>query len=136
MREILFRGKRIDNGGWMEGYLWIGNDCSYITPNNLGITYYEKELRIMAFAREVDPETVCQYTGLTDKNRKKIFEGDIVSTPLFTPPKMLICFIEGAFCLGNKNGEYVADIHYIHHAGINQTEVIGNIFDNPELLNQ
>ena len=83
---------------------------------------------------EVDPETVCQYTGLTDKNCRKIFEGDIVKTPLFTPGVMAIGFIEGAFCLVNSKKEYVADIHYIHHAGVNQTAVIGNIFDNPELM--
>lgn len=78
MREILFRGKRIDNGEWVEGYLWIGNDSCYIISNNRGITYYEKESRVMAFASEVDPETVCQYTGLTDKGSRKIWENDII----------------------------------------------------------
>lgn len=126
-REIKFRGKHIHvlppnkhlDGTWIYGYLC---DENYINSPEL-----EGEFL-------VNPETVCQYTGLTDKNGRKIFEGDIVKIPLFKPNTMVIGFIEGAFCLVNKKKEYVADIHYTHHAGVNQTEVIGNIFDNSELL--
>ena len=65
-REILFKAKRTDNGEWVEGYLWSKRTIGYTSP--VGNT---DEIVI-------DPETVCQYTGLTDKNGKKIFEGDIL----------------------------------------------------------
>ena len=127
MREILFRGKRIDNGEWVEGYfvnLWLVNYQKYqpiITDNN-------------AVSYDVDPSTVGQYTGLTDKNGKKIFEGDIgaiergwnetVKYHVFFAPQ--ICGFIGD------------SINYIGFTtfeddGINM-EVIGNIHDNPELL--
>ena len=65
-REILFKAKRTDNGEWVEGYLWSKRTIGY--TSHVGNT---DEIVI-------DPETVCQYTELADKNGKKIFEGDLV----------------------------------------------------------
>lgn len=136
MREILFRGKRVDNGEWVYGYLL----------KMLG------ELSIMRFDDEnniypVDEQSVGQYTGLTDKKGTKIFDGDIVCTRYRTGE---ICCsgdvqfshgVYGAEWLGNKkNKSMVGGWGQLHNLRrfdddiINDIEVIGNIYDNPELL--
>ncbi len=76
MREILFRGKRLDNGKWTEDFLI----CPLFDKSRayIGTLFPIDDHDIDML--EVDPETVGQYTGLTDKNGKKIFEGDIVNT--------------------------------------------------------
>lgn len=78
---------------------------------------------------------VMQYTGLKDKNRKEIYEGDILKLDSWSGLQ-IVEFIEGAFCLVNQGKQtgFTSDIHYIHHAGIPQAAVIGNIYENPELL--
>ena len=115
MREILFRGKRVDNGKWTEGYffkswnkvflLWgMTGDC----PN----------------MEEVIPETVGQYTGLNDKNEKKIFEGDIVESPNGTQGFIEWQNAECAFLVNiGDDWQTMDDCPY---------EVVGNIYDNKE----
>lgn len=122
MRERISRGKRIDNGEWVYGYFWsndVGNSFIRVTKENDEIVLKDYE---------VSPETVGDYTGLTDKNGKKIFEGDILSDGGDT---YKVIFDEGVFQIDNSHyitGLYVA----IHMEKID--EVIGNIHDNPELL--
>lgn len=128
-REILFKAKRIDNGKWVEGYYFYNANIKkhYIKT---WICYYE-----------VDQETICQYTGLTDKNGKKIWENDICYYD-----DMDICVIRfGKYDnnTGHKHIGFYTDWQqykdlYRHDLGFwvaeCEVEVIGNIFDNPELL--
>ena len=131
MREILFRGKRIDNGEWVYGfyaYCTDGDKLSHRIYSSFAESYGEKILHTIWF--EVDPLTVGQYTGLTDKNSKKIFEGDIVKdahhTGVVSFGEFNCSCCEGVYGWSFSNG---ADIRYhsIH-------EVIGNTHDSPELL--
>lgn len=145
MREILFRAKRMDNGEWVKGgsiiqFLDDGVRSVYIPQFNTKCTCTHDDVTddILEFTNcrfyKVDPETVCQYINENDKDNTMIFENDIVEIPTFKPQCMVIRFLDGVFCLTDKEGKYAADIYYIHHAGINNAKVIGNIFDNPDLL--
>ena len=127
MREIkiLFRGKRIDNGEWIEGSLlgidWCDKPSTYsIAPNTPVSVFYS-----------VIPETVGQYTGLTDKNEVKIFEGDIVSLVKHDSLIYKVVYVPCRYELVNSKGVncFVLDIYKSENI-----EVIGNIHDNPELL--
>ena len=123
MREILFRGKRTDNGEWIEGDLkqaFRGNQLS-----SCGIMKTPT-----AYCWRVDPETVGQYTGLTDKNGTKIFEGDILTIEN-----------EGVYAAIKYNESnaafYVEDEDhedYLGEAWETDVVIIGNIHDNTELL--
>lgn len=145
MREILFRGKRIDNGEWVEGYIYEHEPpLIAIVPEDYVPELSKWYILRTAFADwnlprqvefiEVDPSTVCQYTGLTDKNGKKIFEGDILKV-----------WRDGScrtFCV--KWRETGVPMYILYPQPINEDfwhcrsdmqmawEVIGNIFDNPE----
>lgn len=129
MREILFRGKRIDNGEWVEGgivqgvvhELWRNSDRAYITvfPEFLSKVKLE----------EVDPTTVGQYIGLPDKNGKKIFEGDILRFP---PGTYHPVFYDADYC--GFGSCYFNDFDSLYKYNFKNIEVAGNIHDNPELL--
>lgn len=124
-RKILFRGKRADNGDWVEGnYLEVDTlrGCMSLI---MGKNYDEEEKCITDHALVI-PETVGQYTGLTDKNGRKIFEGDIVRRKerLFT---VKYSTEQARFLAFRPNG--------LHDPiAVKYCEVIGNIHDNPELL--
>ena len=131
MREILFRGKRIDNGEWIEGY-YAAEPYTKSTYNYGYILENEKDLYAKK-AYLVDSRTVGQFTGLTDKNGRKIFEGDIV-TIRDSAEGVLVEFIDGEYQCTNriKYKYYRHPLEYYHDEP--KYTVIGNIHDNPELL--
>ena len=133
MREILFRGKRVDNGEWIQGDI-----VQFPVHGVVRIVEQEPSYK----DAEVDSDTVGQFTGLTDKNGRKIFEGDIIHLEY-----------SQVFFGGMYFGEYTAEVSYKEGCfitdGINngdeietplsgfdndEVEIIGNIHDNPELL--
>ena len=128
MREIFFRGKRTDNGEWVEGYYYKAKYCrtddelcDYITVP------HPKEYNEPSSHYIVNPETVGQYTGLKDKNGTKIFEGDIVKSFLFG--KMCIYQIDyenGLASFIGREGMKFTTFDYDSE----EFEVIGNIYDN------
>lgn len=130
MREILFRGKRIDNGEWVEGYLYITHNGEY------EIGHYDAEVNIERLTYVVDPSTVGQYTGLTDKNGKRIFEGDVLEHHAQGD----IIVNRGVVNWDEKNARWAHQLNtmnpcfYMHNP--KAVEVIGNIHDNPELLKE
>lgn len=151
MREILFKAKRFDTGEWIEGYL-------VQQKNNLGGIHtcifqnFEEENRWEM--KRVDSNTVCQYTGLTDKYDKKIFEGDIVQDAEwefegYDPEvKGVVRFMTGTFDSGiyeyngwvveekDKNIDHTPLLQYKKREkwGNVGFEIIGNIFDHQELI--
>lgn len=129
MREILFRGKTI-LGKWIEGDL-----LQYLGCGKVYIAQYYKG----AGGQEVIPETVGQYTGLTDKNGTKIFEGDIVKVRLLysngerATEITTVVYDENNCCYSPMNWKESCQ-WCDYSTSIKEIEVIGNIYDNPELL--
>lgn len=143
--RFLFRGKREDNGEWVEGFL--SKSRGENKQLELCIDHEEKGVMCSSI---VIPETVGQYTGLTDKNGKRIFEGDILRVITgngWSCPKGTKVYYEVVFTEFNEEcatwAEYIGfmakreednldSIHYIVNS--HGAEVIGNIHDNPKLL--
>lgn len=160
MREILFRGKRVDDGKWVYGFYCHyddtkdngKDDCDYIVEKHNG--------EYFPFVK-VTPETVGQYTGLTDKNGKEIFEGDVLKYTRKNWHNIYEKEFEGSFkgrelvtyleiyyddtCAAfkyrhyNENKKLFSDgILRLKDSRAEETiiEIIGNIHDNPELLEE
>lgn len=132
MREILFRAKRIDNGEWVEGDLRQDRDLgtAYIS----GWDYYTTEggLEREPFECEIKLETLCQFTGLKDKNGNRIWENNIVR--IKNSMDEGIGNIEFYGGMWYVDGEPSNSLHDIVEYDDGELEVIGNIFDTPELL--
>ena len=141
MREILFRGKRLQGGDWVEGYFFksdinkrareSGKATLIFTPDcNTFITVPECHNSFMVVS-----DTVGQYTGLKDKNGKRIFEGDIAKVLQGKDKDIAyVGFENGAFMLYPKTGNIYERTLWEYWYNDWDVEVIGNITDNPELL--
>jgi len=131
MREILFKAKRKDNGEWVEGFLFhcLNNGEEWCIGNEpLSANDYSEIIGEYRTWFPIDENTICQYTGLTDKNGNKIWENDVV---LLDDEFWTVEWHAGdsQFTI---NREFV--IEHFGNIWTMDCEVYGNIFDNPEIL--
>ena len=143
MREYMFHGKRVDNGEWVEGCLihqgnhyLILQDESKLHP--MDVPYINDLGCIDGYATPVIPESVGQYTGMNDKNDRKIFEGDIIRLDEYV--KSTFDVNDGVVKYG-WGGFYIGDFSTLNSLnalatfdGVLRGEVIGNVFENADLL--
>lgn len=132
MREILFKAKRKDNGEWVEGYYVYCRKRHYILPAlNKAIGFDEREDEWV----EANPNTLCQYTGLTDKNGQKIWEYDICEMVYDgTIHIYVVVWDKTELDFKGTNGKENYGCNFEYLGCCEEIVVIGNIFDNPELL--
>ena len=130
MKEILFKAKRLDNGEWVEG--------SLLQTTAVSLKSFIVESSCYTFDKwdwnecaQVDTDTICQYTGLTDKNGKKIWENDVVKKHFYTDYAWIIETVRGKYLCTRPIFESMAYSEDVKHF-----EVLGNIFDNPELIGE
>lgn len=128
-REILFRAKRVDNGEWVEGFYVCFNEIAHFIYSKYAETdcggFYPDMF-------EVDENTICQYTGLTDRYEHKIWENDVVEIPTENGYfKLVWNSTEARWEMENEEEELI--VTFDNYWGY-QVEVVGNILDNPGLV--
>lgn len=133
MREILFKAKRIDNGEWVKGCLVIDHSRS-----NLFEYRMQPVESCVLYAPPINPETLCQFTGLCDKNGKKIWENDILMAHLDEsyPEDVTYETVEWGVAGWVGHEANSIDRQYLDEFDTKYYEVVGNTFDNPELLQE
>lgn len=146
MRKILFKAKRLDTGEWVEGYY----QKRYDTKNDeQHFIFWLKSYTVWEYA-EIDPNTLRQYTGLNDKSGKKIWENDILrysheyeGSPFLKEGEDVKYRVGAVFwsewrgswaVCGRGKKKCINNDVFKYNRNPNRTEVIGNVFDNPELL--
>nr|DAL17157.1 MAG TPA_asm: YopX protein [Caudoviricetes sp.] len=124
IKDIKFKAKRLDGKGWVCGYFYEENDNTYIIENR------QKESKLNRnLIYQVDPSTVCQFTGLKDSEGKEIWEGDILEGE----SKYEIVYTKGAFatvCIGYNERVYSYPLcYFVKEDGAVDDKVVGNKFD-------
>ena len=125
IENIKFKAKELGTGKWKEGFLQ--RDMDY----NLCILIAKKEEHSWYWT-QIDPSTVCMFTGLTDCEGNEIWEGDILSNVTNDSPDGIVVFKYGAFCLLAKNGrDFCVALTYLlsEKESLNRFKVVGNKFD-------
>lgn len=133
MREILFKAKRIDNGEWVEGYYMKRYD---LLGSEEHLIFHADSYTVWEYV-EIDPETLCEFTGHCDKSGKRIWENNVVWL-VYDGKEHIYQIIwdnsELDFKATNGKENYGSNFEYL--LCCDEIEVIGNIFDNPELLQE
>lgn len=158
MRDYIFHGKRVDNGEWVEGYY-----CKAEKLDKSGYEHFIIEESADGSSHLIEPESVGQYTGMNDKSGRRIFEGDIVQYQTYDDFDCQSVVKFGAYTQDGSGGEYTGnrclgfyvDVNnftcpdwceddpscfrkYLYQQNINEVaadcEVIGTVFENPDLL--
>lgn len=133
MREILFKAKVKDNGKWVEGYYIKRYD---LLGNEEHLIFHADSYKVWECA-EIDPETLCEFTGLCDKNGKRIWENDVVWLVCDGKEHIYqIVWDNSELDFKATKGEENYGTNYEYLLCCDEIEVIGNIFDNPELLQE
>ena len=133
--RFLFRGKRIDNGEWIVGSLIVDKHQHIETGEQIEIIgIYPSEYK--DFSKRIDPSTICQCTGLKDKNGKLIFENDILSGHIDVEfpedeTRKRVVWHKNGWCTNEPGCD---DYEELDDFDSENLEVIGNMIDNPELL--
>ena len=131
MRNIIFKAKTLQ-GEWVEGYYtklkWCNNIIHVVIPEGAEIDSGNS----LCEAHDINPETLCQYTGLTDKNGNRIWENDIVKHDISDTIGTVRWYQEdyAGWCVD----DVVIDEQQFTDEMWSECEIVGNIFDNPELL--
>ena len=147
MREILFKAKRKDNGKWVEGYYYKMSETTYCFKEDyerkpVSEHHYILQERMTDWGLpnqivqiEIDSETLCQFTGLCDKNGKKIWGNDILMAHLDEsyPEDATYETVEWNVAGWVTHETDSTDRQYLNEFDLEHYEAIGNIFDNPEL---
>ena len=129
--NIKFKAKRLDNGEWVKG------DLAHSLDGGLNIFGFTRENGVDCYSgvHLIDPETVCQFTGLTDCEGNEIWEGDILSNFTNDSPDGIVVFKYGAFSLLANNGrDFCIALTYLlsENDSLNRFKVVGNKFDKEE----
>lgn len=134
MREILFKGKRIDNGKWVEGYYQKRYD---LLGNEEHLIFHADSYTVWEYVK-IDPETLCQFTGLYDRYGNKIWENDILMAHLDEsyPDDVTYETVEWSINGWGTRENGSLDREYLGEFDLEHYEVVGNVFDNPKLLQE